>query len=82
MATGAAQERFPVTLMDENGAEQSGYFDSPNPMAALEAATDAWDRASGIYSVWDPHDPWGMPLIEQDAPSKPKPSLAPPAERR
>lgn len=68
METVAAQERFPVTLMLEDGSEKAGYFNSPNPMAALETAVDAWDRASGIYSVWDPDDPWAMPLAERTLP--------------
>jgi hypothetical protein len=68
MATVAAQERFPVTLMLEDGSEKSGYFDSPDPTGALESAMAAWDRLSGIYSVWDPVDPWGMPLAERTLP--------------
>jgi thiamine biosynthesis lipoprotein ApbE len=56
---------FDVTLLGPDDSEHSWRIHARDPEAALSAAIEASDRTSGIYSVWDPDDLVGMPLVER-----------------
>lgn len=58
-------ETFEVTLLCEDDSE---FIWSVEALVPEEALTNCLERAvgkSGIYSVWDPEDPHGMPLLER-----------------
>ena len=54
---------FHVAHLGTNDSENSLNISAGDPEAALSAAIEAASRAGGIYSVWDPEDPMGMPLV-------------------
>lgn len=57
-----ATETFEVTLQSENGL--AWQIEATHPDEALREAVRLASNAPGIYSVWDPQDPMGMPLVE------------------
>lgn len=59
-----ATASFEVTLVDL-GEERSWRVDANNPSDALSAVLGLSGSRTGIYSVWDPQDPHGMPVVEQ-----------------
>jgi hypothetical protein len=58
-------ETFEVTLLSDSDENLSWTFDTSTPVEALSEAYRASSGASGVYSVWDPMDAHGMPLIEE-----------------
>ena len=56
---------FHVTHLGPDDSEDSWAIPSDDPEAALSAAIEAAGGTEGIYSVWDPEDPMGMPLLER-----------------
>lgn len=50
--------------MDESGHERIGTVPAQTPEEALSGMQDLQGHRPGIYSVWDPDDPRGMPLLE------------------
>lgn len=57
-------ETFEVTLLADD-LESSWQIPAQDPDEALEIAIAA-SAGVGIYSVWDPLDPMGMPLVERE----------------
>ena len=57
-------ETFEVTLLADSDENSAWKFDASTPTEALSEAYRASNGACGVYSVWDPQDVNGMPLIE------------------
>lgn len=55
---------FPVTLLTSGNEDLSWHVSAATPSDALLEAINRSGLRSGIYSVWDPDDPFGMPLVE------------------
>ena len=60
-----AMTDFPVTVLLESSEEITLSIRAARPGEALDRAVEATGGVSGIYSVWDPEDPMGMPVFEQ-----------------
>jgi hypothetical protein len=60
-----ATEEFEVTLLTTADTTLSWKVFAETPEQALGIAMNFPDACAGIYSVWDPQDPNGMPLIER-----------------
>jgi hypothetical protein len=56
---------FQVTYLGADDSENQWSSPADEPEAALAVAIEGADRRRGIYSVWDPEDPMGMPLAER-----------------
>ena len=59
-------EAFSVSLIDESDEEHVSAVPARTPEEALKRMQVAQGFRSGIYSVWNPDDPHGMPLLEQN----------------
>jgi hypothetical protein len=57
-------EEFEVTLLTDLDTNLSWTVLADTPDQAMSLVRDYPDAVSGIYSVWDPQDPNGMPLME------------------
>ena len=57
-------EKFEVTLLTSDDSDISWKIIAETPEQALEKAMRLPDACAGTYSVWDPQDPNGMPLLE------------------
>jgi hypothetical protein len=64
MNTAIATEEFEVTLLTTADTTFSWKVVAETPEQALEIAMGLPGACAGIYSVWDPQDPHGMPLKE------------------
>ena len=58
-------EMFEVTLHCDNDEEFTWIIEALIPEEALTNCLELAVGQSGIYSVWDPEDPHGMPLLEK-----------------
>jgi hypothetical protein len=58
-------ETFHITLLDDYEENLEWFITAANPSVALAEALVASQGSPGIYSVWDPQDPQGMPLLEE-----------------
>lgn len=58
-------QSFPVTYLSEEGAVQEWEYPTPEPGEALDTAMAVNHNRPGVYSVWDPEDRFGMPLLER-----------------
>jgi hypothetical protein len=56
---------FQVTHLGVDDAEYQWNIPADDPEVALTIAIEAARHSRGIYSVWDPDDPMGMPLGER-----------------
>lgn len=56
---------FAVSVLDESGHEHVGRVHAQTPEDALKGMQDLQGYRLGIYSVWDPDDPHGMPLLAE-----------------
>jgi hypothetical protein len=65
MNTPLTTEKFEVTLLTDDDSDISWKIAAETPEQALEEAMRLPDACAGIYSVWDPQDPNGMPLLER-----------------
>jgi hypothetical protein len=54
-------ETFEVTLLCEDDTEFRWSMEALVPEEALNSCLERAEGKSGIYSVWDPEDPHGMP---------------------
>lgn len=61
--TATADVAFTVTFMDDT-SETEWIVSAPNPEVALDQVL-ALSGEPGIYSVWDPEDLFGMPVLER-----------------
>jgi hypothetical protein len=61
----SAVETFEVTHLAD-AQEDSWLVEATDPNDALEEAVRLASDAPGMYSVWDPQDPMGMPLVERE----------------
>lgn len=59
-------ETFHVTLLGDDEVDLEWFITAVNPSVALAEALVASQGSPGIYSVWDPLDPHGMPLLEEE----------------
>jgi hypothetical protein len=57
-------EEFEVTLLTDDDFDISWKIIAESPEQALEKAMRLPNACAGTYSVWDPQDPNGMPLLE------------------
>lgn len=57
-------ESFPVSILDESGREFLGTVMATSPEGAITGMRSQQSNRPGIYSVWNPEDPHGMPLVE------------------
>lgn len=55
---------FAVSVLDESSHEHVEKVHAQTPEEALKGMQDLQGYRPGIYSVWDPDDPHGMPLLE------------------
>jgi hypothetical protein len=67
MATATAKEEFEVTLLTDVDTTLSWKVIAETPEQAIEIALGFPNACAGIYSVWDPQDPTGMPLKEYES---------------
>jgi hypothetical protein len=58
--------RFHVSVLRTDDSESTWEIPALDLEDALNRAIQTSGGASGIYSVWDPDDPMGMPLLERD----------------
>lgn len=58
-------EIFEVTFLGDDDSEATRRFEAATPEDALGAALIQMEIKQGTYSVWDPQDPHGMPLLER-----------------
>ena len=58
-------ELFSVSVIDESGSEHLDSVSAGTPEDALRRMQVAQGYRRGIYSVWNPDDPHGMPLLEE-----------------
>ena len=58
-------EVFSVSLIDESDEEHLSAVPARTPGEALKCMQVRQGYRPGIYSVWNPDDPHGMPLIEE-----------------
>ena len=56
---------FAVSVLGESGHEYVGTVQAQTPEDALMGMQDLQRHRPGIYSVWDPDDQHGMPLLEE-----------------
>jgi hypothetical protein len=56
---------FQVTHLGIDDSENQWSIPADEPEVALTIAIETAGHSRGIYSVWDPEDPMGMPLGEQ-----------------
>lgn len=64
-----AKEEFEVSLLTDVDTTFSWKVVAETPERAIDVAVDSPDACAGIYSVWDPQDPNGMPLGERTVPA-------------
>jgi len=57
-------EEFEVTLLNDLDSTISWSISADTPEQAIAFARKHPNSGTGIYSVWDPQDPNGMPLME------------------
>lgn len=58
-------EIFEVTFLDDDDSEVAWCCEAATPEDALGAGRIHMESKHGTYSVWDPRDPHGMPLLER-----------------
>lgn len=56
---------FPVTILLECIEERHLWVEASDPEEAVVRARVLERDVPGIYSVWDPEEPMGMPVFEQ-----------------
>jgi hypothetical protein len=56
---------FEVTLIGDDDTDQQGRITAASPEDALAEGFHMSQGQPGIYSVWDPSDLFGMPLLER-----------------
>lgn len=59
---------FEVTFLGEDDSELTWIVEAETPETALKECSAKANRQHGTYSVWDPEDPHGMPLLERTIP--------------
>ncbi len=57
-------EMFPVTYLSDHDSME-WTINAATPEEALDEAVSRKESAEGVYSVWDPQDVRGMPLLER-----------------